>query len=66
MTASDTTAEISDAASKLFIETDELLRSLYRKARYSSEDVSDEEVEAALDSYNRLTAVENQKSASGS
>lgn len=64
VTASDTTAEISDAASKLFIETDELLRSLYRKARYSSEDISDEEVEAALESYNRLTAVENQKSES--
>lgn len=55
----DTTAEISDASSELLLQSDEQLRSLYRKARYSSEEISDEELRLAAETLKRLTAEEN-------
>ena len=56
---SETSGEISEAAAKLIRETDEQLRALYRKARYDSEPVTDEEVRAAEEAYERIVADEN-------
>ena len=56
---SETSGEISEAAAKLIRETDEQLRTLYRKARYDSEPVTDEEVRAAEEAYERIVADEN-------
>lgn len=58
---SDTTEEISEASSELLLQTDELLRGLYRKARYSSEEIDDADVRAAEDSFFRLLAQDNLK-----
>ena len=58
---SDTTAEISEASSELLLQTDELLRGLYRKARYSSEEIDDADIRAAEDSFFRLLAQDNLK-----
>ena len=55
----DTTAEISEASSELFVQTDERFRSLYRKARYSTEPLSDEDLSAARECFERLLATEN-------
>ena len=41
---SDTTEEVTDATSRLFVQTDETLRNLYRKTRYSSQSLSREEL----------------------
>ncbi len=41
---SDTTSDISDASAKVLAETDEQLRALYRKARYSQSVITPEEV----------------------
>ena len=57
--ASDTTEDISEASSELFLQTDELLRGLYRKARYSSGEISDGELLAAGEALNRLISEEN-------
>ena len=56
---SDTTAEISQTSAALFLETDELLRALYRKARYSGAEISEEEVQAAFEAYAGLLREEN-------
>lgn len=58
---SNTTAEISEASSELLLQTDELLRGLYRKARYSSEEIDDADIRAAEDSFFRLLAQDNLK-----
>ena len=51
-----TTADISRSSSEILLdETDELLRGLYRKARYSDEPVSAEEADAAQAALSRLT-----------
>lgn len=56
---SETSADISENAASLIIETDEQLRALYRKARYASEEVTDEEVRLADELYTRLSSDEN-------
>lgn len=56
---SETTAEITIASSEVLMQSDELLRSLYRKARYSNEDIDDAEVQAAEDLFKQLVAYEN-------
>ena len=56
---SDTTAEITHAAAGLLLETDEQLRQLYRKARYSQNDLTDEELAHAKTLFGRLVSDEN-------
>jgi hypothetical protein len=56
---SDTTADVTEAARSLLLETDELLRELYRKARYSSEEISDEELQMAGERLNLLISADN-------
>lgn len=56
---SSTTADITDASAAILLETDELLRVLYRKARYSNASFTAEEVEAARNALDRLTREEN-------
>ena len=56
-----TTEEITEASSDLFLQTDERLRRLYRKARYSREDITDDDVNAARALYDSLIADENQR-----
>lgn len=55
----DTTADISKASSAILKESDEVLRRLYRKARYSSVGFTDEDVKAASEAFERLTREEN-------
>ena len=51
-----TTEDISRSSSEILVgETDELLRGLYRKARYSEKPVSAEEADAAQAALSRLT-----------
>lgn len=57
--ASETTADVTDSARPLLIETDEVLRDLYRKARYSSAELSPEELQTAKERLSRLTADAN-------
>ena len=59
---SETTAEISQDASALLIESDESLRALYRRARYSAGAVSPAEVDAAAELLARLKQAENLRS----
>ncbi len=56
---SDTTEEVTDATSRLFVQTDETLRNLYRKTRYSSQSLSREELQLAKACYDRLLSAEN-------
>ena len=56
---SATTEEITEASSELLLRTDELLRGLYRRARYSSEEISDEDLRLAEKSLEELLAKEN-------
>ena len=56
---SATTEEITEASSELLLRTDELLRGLYRRARYSSEEISDEDLRLAEKSLEELIAKEN-------
>ena len=51
-----TTEDISRSSSEILAgETDELLRGLYRKARYSEKPISAEEADAAQAALSRLT-----------
>lgn len=59
---SETTAEISQDASALLLESDESLRALYRRARYSAGAVSPAEVDAAAELLARLKQAENLRS----
>ncbi|MBR2812173.1 MAG: DUF4129 domain-containing protein [Solobacterium sp.] len=63
--AARTTEEITAASSELFLHTDEQLRSLYRKARYSREPVTEEEMNTAQRLYDSLVAEENQRRNAG-
>lgn len=61
---SKTTGDISEAARSLLNETDELLRELYRKARYGpKEEVTEQEAELAAEVYLRLVNDDNIKKA---
>ena len=60
--SSNTTQEITDASSELFLRSDERLRTLYRKARYSSQEISDEDLRHASEILNRLISEENRRS----
>ena len=52
---SRTSGEISERANRILLETDEVFRSLYRKARYGSEaEVTEEDVRMAEAAYERL------------
>lgn len=51
---SRTTQEITEASSELLSHSDRLLRELYRKARYSKEPISDEDLRAAEEQLRRL------------
>ena len=54
-----TTEEITAVSSELFVQGDERLRSLYRKARYSTEPITDEEVNDAQAIFDSLISNEN-------
>lgn len=58
-----TTREITEASADLFLQTDERLRSLYRKARYSEAPVTDEDLAAARELFDRLVADDNRRNA---
>lgn len=60
---SETTAEISADAAAVLNETDELLRALYRQARYSDAPITDAELRDAEAQLARLTREENLRSA---
>ena len=64
--ASDTTADISQTAADLLLEPDERLRALYRKARYSPEEISEADLNEARTLFDRLVAEENLKNQSES
>ena len=56
---SATTEEITLAAASILTQTDELLRALYRKVRYSTAEPTDEEVARARTLFAQLTQEEN-------
>ncbi len=56
-----TTQDISDEANEILIETDELLRVVYRRARYGLDEITDEDVAAAEEAYLRLVNDRNLK-----
>lgn len=56
---SATTEEITLAAASILTQTDELLRALYRKVRYSTTEPTDEEVARARTLFAQLTQEEN-------
>lgn len=58
---SSTTQDISEESGQILLETDELLRSAYRRARYASDEVTDEEVDRANEIYLRLVNDNNLK-----
>ncbi len=55
----DTTADISRASAAILKESDELLRRLYRRARYSTGGFTDEDVKTAAEAFKCLTREEN-------
>lgn len=57
--SSATTAEISEDASSILIESDELLRGLYRRARYSREEITEADIRAASEALSHLQREEN-------
>ena len=63
---SETSAEISRDASGLIVEGDGRLRSLYRRARYSGGDMTEEDVRTAEAEFDRISADGNLRSQRGS
>ena len=63
--SSATTAEISEEAAAVLVESDEILRGLYRKARYSGEAITEEEIRAASEAYARLLRAEKLRKLNG-
>lgn len=57
--AAATTVEITAASAELLIQSDEPLRELYRKARYSGAELSDEDLRLAGQRLNQLISDEN-------
>ena len=60
-----TTEEITDASEKLLAKNDELLRSLYRRARYSAEPITDQDLAAAQVAFDQLVFEHSRRSGSG-
>lgn len=59
---SATTLDVSESSRDLLIEPDETLRALYRKARYSTEEITPEDLHLAQSCLDKLIAKENLQS----
>lgn len=57
-----TTEDITDASTKLLLRNDRLLRTLYRRARYSSDPITDADLAAARAAFNQLVARKKRES----
>ena len=56
-----TTEDITDASTKLLLRNDRILRTLYRRARYSSEPVTDSDLAAARAAFDQLVYEKNRE-----
>ena len=59
---SATTLDVTESSRDLLVEPDEVLRGLYRKARYSTEEITPEDLALAETCLDKLTAKENLQS----